>query len=457
METTDSKIVAGMPCQNPTQVMNKPMVTRTSTSSVISRPTFTMYGEPLPPKLAIMEGLSEKVRKPNATKDTSNWATYFASDNYENRVLNIRTIVEGSVNTTLRYNQQTYYLLFVCIHQPLWNRAISKAAQISLLFRADNGDFYHICIPVAGTTPGKNESPILRSWLQGSPLSPAGLSWNDLLNFRGHEKAVNYSVLDFCLEYNYQAGATPNNSLKKTNSYTLSIFETPLYCIYGNLSDIDGNNKSTFDEVFNLFMRGTINKYLAKDKPDPYLTPDEIHFSDIITQNVVVPVFFTVPTIQLSGTIYTQDQLTNNARGLSNVKCYPIDLASQVDDNGNIYIDRETNKPIDTSAALGDLSSIRSAPQINAPSVSVSVGMSTERRNAIIYTCIALLIGTILILIAVWFFTRALPVNSIVPDVPVPPAPAVPPVPPAPANVGNAARAAANAAASAAPAPQSST
>jgi hypothetical protein len=48
-----------------------------------------------------------------------------------------------------------------------------------------------------------------------------------------------------------------------------------------------------------------------------------------------------------------RNQLTEgfNTRKLNNIKCYPIDLASQVDDQGNIVIDEITNKPIDPKEA----------------------------------------------------------------------------------------------------------
>ena len=397
--------------------MQKSNTLRTSTTSALSSPTFTMYGEPLPPSITGVRGLIEKVRKTSATSVTSDWDTYFASDNYDDRAVSTPNIIQGSVATTLRYNNKTYFLFFVCLHEPFWDLAKSRLVQISIVFRANNGDFYHICIPIAVAADLNNESPILRSWFQGSPVTPAGLTWNDILNFRGHEQAVNYFNMDFCLEYNYQGGVSPNDSLKKKNSYILSMFETPLYSRYAFAFSGGQPEKQTFDSIFNLFMRGTIHKYLATDKPDPYVTPDEAHFSDIGTQNTIIPVFVTVPTIQLSGTTYTQDQLTNNVRGLSNVKCYPIDLASEVDDNGNIYIDRESKKPVNTKAVLGDLSSAQpGSAQLNIPSGSVSVVITNERRNAIIYTCLALFIVSILILIAVWFFTRALPASSVVPD-----------------------------------------
>jgi hypothetical protein len=39
---------------------------------------------------------------------------------------------------------------------------------------------------------------------------------------------------------------------------------------------------------------------------------------------------------------------------LKNIKCYPIDLVTQVDSDGNIFIDEKTNKPINIKDVVAD-------------------------------------------------------------------------------------------------------
>jgi hypothetical protein len=48
-------------------------------------------------------------------------------------------------------------------------------------------------------------------------------------------------------------------------------------------------------------------------------------------------------------------------RLLNSVKCYPIDLVTQVDNNGDIYIDETTSKPIDVRPIYDNMSNTASS------------------------------------------------------------------------------------------------
>ena len=79
------------------------------------------------------------------------------------------------------------------------------------------------------------------------------------------------------------------------------------------------------------------------------------------------------------------------------MKCYPIDLASQVDANGNIYIDRDTNTPMNTGDVLNDVAKgaqqlprVSDVPNVNDPS-------SIQNRNIILYICISVIVITIMV------------------------------------------------------------
>jgi len=395
-------------CANvPADILNKPRTVRNTSTVVQSTPTFTMYGAPLPAQISPLTGLTEKVRKGGVTKDTSNWTTYFAADNYSDTPLKTSNILGSDSNSTLRFKDETYALLFACLHYEIWDR---RGFALSLVFRADSKNFYHIWIPVTfnGASPATIENPFLRSWITASPVTPAGLSLNDVLNFRGHENAVDFSLMEFCLNYN--RGST-DTSTRITSVYNFCYFDTPLYisrATYNNANLLfkESVSKHSYDQIFNLILRSEIFLYVSADVRDPYLLSQESHFGDaVVTQNSIIPAFFTVPTHLLSGSPYTSDQLKENVRGLKNIKCYPIDLASQVDDNGNIYIEKSTNKPTDTRDILKDFKASPPPPLSKNP---FSSETSTKTRNMVVLVLIKILVGLILLYIVIYIITSIL-------------------------------------------------
>ena len=99
--------------------------------------------------------------------------------------------------------------------------------------------------------------------------------------------------------------------------------------------------------------------------------------------------------------MYTPDQLKPNVRGLQNVKCYPIDLATQIDDNGNIYIDRTTNKPTDTNDVLKELRGPSGTGQMKAQN-SYDYGVAMREKRRFIFMLLKILIILILLIIVVY-------------------------------------------------------
>jgi hypothetical protein len=397
-------------CANaPSDVLNIPRTVLTPTTVVQSAPTFSLSGSPLPSQIRGVAGLSEKVRLDTATKDTSNWDTYFARDNYKTNELSTNNIIEGDVYSTLRFKDETFVLIFTCLHKGIWSAPTDKNIQLSLLFRAPSQNFFHICIPVVNTADNANESPYLKSWMTGSPVSPPGLTLNDLLNFRGSEQSVSFSLMEYCLNYNRTGSA---DYMKKKSVYNFCLFTTPLNIsteTYTRCTWLTTSDKESFDDIFNLMLKNEIYYFVTAAVRDPYLTATEKHFGDnVVTQNSIIPAFFNVRTIILSGGGYTPDQLKTTVRGLKNVKCYPIDLASQVDDNGNIYIDRETNKPTDTNDVLKQL---RAENANNAADLAKNIaafGLDTYNRNKIIMIVIKIILGLVFIYIIFFIVTHLL-------------------------------------------------
>ena len=386
----------------PSDILYKPRTVRDASTVPQTSPPFTLSGSPLPAQIKGVVGLVEKVRKAGATKDTSVWNTYFKQDNYDNKNLSTENIIDNYTNTTLRFKEETYTLLFIAVHNKIW--ATSRASQLTLLFRAaETKNFFHICIPIVQTDDNTNESPFLRSWFVGSPINPSGLTVNDILNFRGYEKAVDFSLMEFCLRYNRNEKA---EYMTQKNVYNFCLFETPLNISkdsYSRCRWLSISDKETFDSIFNLYLRSEIYLFVTDDIRDPYLISKEEHFGsdNRVTQNATIPAFFTVETKYLTGGMYTSDQLKPNVRGLQNVKCYPIDLATQIDDNGNIYIDRTTNKPTDTNDVLKELRGPSGTGQMKAQN-SYDYGVAMREKRRFIFMLLKILIILILLIIVVY-------------------------------------------------------
>ena len=387
-------------------ILYKPETVRDPSTVPHTSPPFTLSGSPLPAQIKGVVGLVEKVRKAGATKDMSVLNTYFAQDNYDNKNLSTENIIDNYTNSTLRFKDETYTLLFIAIHDKIWETTGSKSSQLSLLFRAaDSKNFFHICIPIVQTDDNTNESPFLRSWFIGSPMNPSGLTVNDILNFRGYEKAVNFSLMEFCLNYNLPIRGNADYMIKK-NVYNYCLFETPLNISknsYSRCTWLSTSHKEKFDQIFNLYLRSEIYVFISGNIRDHNLISDEPHLAndDTIKQNNVIPAFFTVETKALTGGMYTPDQLKPTVRGLQNVKCYPIDLATQIDDNGNIYIDRTTNKPTDTNDVLKELRDPSATGQVNALNL-YDYGVAKREKNRILLLLFKILIGLILLIIIVY-------------------------------------------------------
>ena len=332
-------------------------------SGQLSSP-FTLKGTPLANRPQPLTGLTEYRRKQGATTDTKNEKAYFALDQYYTINLASEHILGPDQNTTLRFDNRNYTLRFACVHKALWvpkvqNARPSTPPQVSLVFTNSDNQFFHICIPIQYIQVSQDENIFLKYWLYVNPGTnlPSGFTMNEILNFRSDD--VRFATLQYCLNYNGE---------RVTSPYTFCMVQTPLkvnlqLCPawlrndpnFERPDDIPTEQQSfqtyrrkTFDEIFNYVLRGQVNKYIY-NRIDPYVVSDEQHFDDDRTQNAVLPAYFKVKSQELSGKLFNQpfSQAREGVRGLKNVKCYPIDLATQIDDEGNIFVDQSTNKPID--------------------------------------------------------------------------------------------------------------
>jgi hypothetical protein len=371
-----------------------------------------MNGAPLSIPPQNLSGLSEYRRTTTATTDTSNLVAYFAKDNYYLMNLASENIYGPDPNTTLRFQNQNFTLSFMGIHAAIWD---TKGIQISLLFTSSDGDMFHMCIPITYDGNKETANPLINSLFTGANL-PTGSTMNQILNFGDPNSFASFATLEFCLYYNRQKILKP---------YVYCIFQTSLKADGSSLpawlsSDRDLTNKQTlptpqtsystyrrktFDEIFNYFMKGIIPVYVY-DTPDPYLIGKEAHFDRNNTQNATIPSYFQVSVKALSGTkLSSFDRGTQQVivRQLDNVKCYPIDLASQIDENGNIYVDENTNKPIDVAEVLTEQKGGEYVIDLSAANVKLDNSQSWLR-FIIAFSIIFLILISIIVVGVVYVF-----------------------------------------------------
>jgi hypothetical protein len=387
----------GVECLTQDALLQKPQAGLKFPAHGQQKAPFTLSGAPISSIPQSITGATEKRRKPQrldttppdmkqytATADTTNLPAYFAADNYYNINLSTENIIGPDPNTTLRFDQTTYTLKFSALHSSLWPRSnisiwpnAGPIVQFSMLFKSSGGSFFHLCIPVKYAIDSIHENVYLKSWLSQGSIPSTGLTINDVVNFRGSELDVRFATLQYCLKYNARKVVRSGDPSRKDDAYelhpyTLCFFQTPLILSKRHLPQwlatdlsLENSNKvpepkqavtvpyrrKTFNEIFNYIFSGDIGYYVYESR-DPHLLGIEEHFDDSYSQNVVSPAYFKVNSSTLSGKAFAPDQLKEGVRSLNNVKCYPIDLASQVDDNGNIYIDETSKNPVNTKDIL---------------------------------------------------------------------------------------------------------
>jgi hypothetical protein len=353
-----TQIRMALKCENPSIEILQPRSGFVFAEGGSNTPPFQMKGAPVGIKNPEpLKGITKFVRKPNASTSTDP-KVYFAKENYSEEKLATENILGGDMDTTLRYEGQSFQHKFTALHRSLWE---GPYPEVSLFFTNDDGAMFHICIPIEYTTETKGENLYLKKWLSKDSTIPNGLTTNDLFNFRSSER-IQCATLQYCLEYNQSRAKHP---------YILCIFKNTLQVNQNTLQDwlkqdmqlnspTNTKRHILFDEVLCLVLRGTFSKFVL-DTPDPYVISDEQFFSIKRKQDTVQPTYYTLPKNSLSG-VKTKEGFRSGplhegfttTRTLNNIKCYPIDLATQVDDDGNIVVDEVTNKPINPKQVTED-------------------------------------------------------------------------------------------------------
>ena len=336
---------------------------------------------------------------------------------YKTQNLNTKNIIGENSATTLKYENKTYKQKFIAIHQGIWG---DSRPQVSILLLSPENDFFHLCIPINLIDGDQDANLFLKHWLHGGAV-PSGFTLNQILNFRGPDvNKVNLAIIQYCLKYN--GGAN-------TNPYTLCIFKTSINLNKTNLwlPDFSGISKPTFDKVLNYMLNGMFRNNDSK------ITSVEEHFSSGTTATPTSS-HFQVKSSDLIGKSFELFSQGSPGIKLNNIKCYPIDLFNQVDDEGNIFIDETSKQPI-------DIKSINDPTGDTLKDSLAELNRQQSLNNLSFIVVFSIVFGVICLLIiifAVWFFSGKA-TTSVVAN--------VPPVPNAASLAENAARlAAANAA-----------
>lgn len=416
-----------------TCVSEDAQLTKTSdveTNTQIKMP-FVLNGAPMRTRPQSLRNLSTY-----RIKNSSSFKRFEQLNNSDYVLDNLlsENIIGADSNTTLRYESQTYTQKFIAIHSGIWGES---GTAVSIFFTASNDDMFHIYIPLTITgSASSEENKFLKAWTNSSYTLPNPFSVNRLLEFS--DDNIRFRISNFCLKF---------NNAKKTNHYTLCKFNNPHILNYEPANSWIGSpgfglvmtstptgdsvssyRRTTFNAVLNFMLNGTIVNQMNRN----LISTVEHIATSAASPSAIKPIFYRVSKDQL---FTTSKSCATGVKGLQNIKCYPLDLASQVDDNGNIFIDQD-KKPIQVKnigkydTAAGELSGI-SAEQLAL--------QQKENTDSITFWIVFGVIFGILIIIVcvvVYYFYRqrataaALIASAAASSLGAAPAPAAPPAPP---------------------------
>jgi len=295
----------------------------------------------------------------------------------------------------------------MAIHSPIWP-SLNPQPELTLLLTTPEFKILHLCIPINLTNSDDSANPFLRYWLYDESPLPSGFTVNEILNFS--QPTVSFATLQYCLKYNNSENITPYLFCLFKDGLNINASKAPAWMTKLSTPDklpVEGSTDSymrkTSDNIFNLMMHGQF-RYFMRDVKDPRLVSLEQHFSDDRTQDVIKPVIYTVKR-ELLFKKKTKEGFSNPGQiDLQNVKCYPINLKTQIDDNGKVVIDQTTNKPV-------DISSIDSVKSLD-PSLALNAKIAAQVNNNnirfyVVLGIIALIVICFTIVMLIYIYTGA--------------------------------------------------
>jgi hypothetical protein len=382
-------------------------------TGLLSTSPFTLNGAPMRNHPQSVKGITENARRTTAITNPHD-PDYFENDNYYSYNTLTENILPTDHTTELRFHELnlTYSLSFICAHRNLWDDKTNGAFQISLFFLGQNNKrVFHICIPVQYVYSNDLVNPFLNAWFNPDSKLPNPFTVNQIFDF-GIDDDIKFSLTEYCLKY--------NQGRNSFDTYHLCLFKTPIKVNQNNLPGWLANDlylqkkytipaegrgteyrRTQFDEIMNQQLTMMISSFTSTRRPEPLVSKD-IYFDTFRKQNVFVPVFFNVDAKQLLGTAmkptrketFANPEAFRSVEGfetkvLENVKCYPINLKTQVKNN-QIQIDTKTNRPITPDQAASQ-----------AGSQYASMVQQEKASNNLIYWIAFSVIGIFVLLILV--------------------------------------------------------
>lgn len=341
-----------------TQMLQPPKDLFIKNDGISSIIPFTLQGGPFTTTRVVDNTSEDRLNKPiselngRELRDTDYTSVDIPTDN-------IRT---GSSDTTLRYDGDSYTLDFMAIHRGIWftngdsRPSFALPHQVSLVFTTSSGSFFQLVIPIEVGGTAEEENKFLRAWLNPTQFNASGdLTVNDLL--RVSEDPAPFAVIPYCLQFN------GGERKREVIPYTICIFNTSIKIQSSTapawFSKPESDRKIRFGPILHLMkpttFRSTITHINTQGISVTEISKEisgEQRFSTD-PQTSFVPRLYSGKVSDLAGRKKQTEGFANPTRGLQNVKCYPIDLATQVDDQGNIFVDQVTNKPLSVDDVKG--------------------------------------------------------------------------------------------------------
>ncbi len=359
----------------------------------------------------------------NTKKFNEDLAAYTKAEKYKLVYLRQDNVLEGNKNSTLRYQNKKYIFQFGCIHEPI-NMTKCQTLQFSLVFEnEETRDIFHICLPLNLNTDSANENIFMKYWIYQNAYKtekkPSGFSLNSIFQFENPSAAMyitNYCAItfgskddakfqySFCYIFN---GITLNknnviDSLKTWLNSNRQINSTSTLFNGTNIAENSVWRPIYFEEVWNIYYQRKRDIWYdekQKKRFDPYRYNNIRFFASWNNQPNSTQINigeypanpYLVSKESLSKSLFRQGKSTLAApTDLKNLKCFPIDIYRDVDDDGNIMVD-SNKKPVPI-AKPDDLRMNEKMDQGN------------ERRNVLIGFIIALLVILGIIIAIVFLF-----------------------------------------------------
>jgi len=245
-----------------------------------------------------------------------------------------------------------YTFAFAGIHRnDLTTKSTAPVRAIASLVFYSGKDVYHIQIPLCIGTP----NPFLRCWMD-STEKESSFSINQLLS----SPKLEFDIYKYTQTYNRTAttiSASKTGISPFTGKYILCLMKTPQFVLDGEM--LTRNDLPTFTSLFNFAM---YDLFGISHPIYPLQLGSDLYMETGIATKHPKATFYRITGTDVSKTVEGFEN-----RLLNDVKCYPIDLATQVDSAGAITVDEDTLKPVDVRPQM----TIDVAP--SAPSVNINV------------------------------------------------------------------------------------